>query len=204
LELGVALDELVTLHDRGQVALVGDVEEDRQAAVDEPDEVQLPDREPTEGERDRDRDQAERPPEVAHDQDWPPPQAIHPDAGGQAQEDERQEFDRAEEGELERRDLEDRRRDEGQGEQRHLRPEDADGLGRPELQEVRMPEEAGPAGVGRRHGRPQVEGHLGRGAQGLLVYDLTRVSQRVTTATRERTVARWSRCPPRSRTWPAG
>ena len=46
----------------------------------------------------------------------------------------RQEFDRAQEGELERRDLEDRRRDERQGEQRHLRPEDADGLGRPELQ----------------------------------------------------------------------
>ena len=42
--LRVALDELVALDERRQVRLVGDVEEDGQAADDEPDDVELPDR----------------------------------------------------------------------------------------------------------------------------------------------------------------
>ena len=46
LELRVAVDELVALDERRQVALVGDVEEDREAAVREDDDVELPDRQP--------------------------------------------------------------------------------------------------------------------------------------------------------------
>ena len=94
LELGVALDELVALDQRRQVALVGDVEEHRQAAVDEADDVQLPDREGVEVEGDRDRRDRDRPAEVADDQDRPPAEPVDPDAGRQAEQDERQELDR--------------------------------------------------------------------------------------------------------------
>ena len=136
LEPRVAFDELIAVDDRRQVALVGDVEEDREAAVHERDDVQLPDRQGADGIGERDRDEADRPPQVPDDQDRAAPQPVDPDAGRQAEEDERQELDRPKEGELERRDLQDRRGHERQREERDLRPEDADGLGGPELQEV--------------------------------------------------------------------
>jgi hypothetical protein len=71
LELRVALDELVALDERRQVALVGDVEEDGQAAGDEADDVQLPDRQCVEGECDRDRDEGGGAAKVADDEDRP-------------------------------------------------------------------------------------------------------------------------------------
>ena len=142
LELGVAVDDLVSIDERRQVRLVGHVEEDGRAAVDEPDDVELPDRQDVQGEGDRDRDQRGRPDEVAGDEDRASTQAIDPDARWQAEEDERQELDRAEQAELERRDVQRRRRDDRQGEQRHLRPELADRLGRPELHEVGVAKKA--------------------------------------------------------------
>ena len=142
LELGVALDELVALHDRRQVALPRDVEEHREAAVGEADDVQLPDGQGVEVERDRDGRDRDRPAEVADDQDRPPAQPVDPDPRRQAEQDERQELDRRQEAELERRDVEDRRRDQRQGELRDRRAEDRDGLCRPELQEVGVAKEA--------------------------------------------------------------
>ena len=96
LELRVAVDELVARHERRQVRLVGDVEEHRQHADDEADDVELPDRQRVEGVRERDRREQRRAPEVADDEDRPPRQAVDPDAGREAEEDERRELDDAE------------------------------------------------------------------------------------------------------------
>ena len=65
LELRVAVNELIALDDGRQVALVRDVEEDREAARDEDNRVELPDRQGVEGVGDRDRHQTEGAGEVA-------------------------------------------------------------------------------------------------------------------------------------------
>jgi hypothetical protein len=101
LELRVAIDELVALDDRGQVALVGDVEEDRETAVDEDDGVELPDREHIQGKGDRDRQEADCAAQVAPDEDRAASKPVDPDAGRQAENHDRQEFDGREEPELE-------------------------------------------------------------------------------------------------------
>src|SRR4051794_15007581 len=142
LQLGVALHQLVALDDGREVALPRDVEEHRQAAVDEAHDVQLPDRQHVEVERDRDRGDGDRPPDVARDEDRPSPQAVDPHAGRQAEEDERQELVRGQKADLERGNVEDGRRDERQGELRDGGPEDRRGLGRPQLEEVGVAQEA--------------------------------------------------------------
>ena len=142
LQLRVALDKLVAIDDRWQVALVGDIEEDGQAAGHEPDDVQLPDCQSAEHIGDRDGDQGDGPAEVADDQDGPTREPIHPHAGRQAQEDERQEFDCRQQPEFEGRHLQDRGCHQGQREAGDLTSELAHGLGRPELQEVGMAQEA--------------------------------------------------------------
>ena len=136
LELRVAVDDLVAVDDGRQVGLVRDVEEDRGAAIDEPDDVELPDREPIERECDQERQQRDGADEVTGDHDRTAPHAVDPDTRGQAQQDERQELDRREQAELERRHIQRRRRDQGQREQGDLGPEDADRLGRPQPHEV--------------------------------------------------------------------
>ena len=82
-----------------------------------------------------------RPPEVAEDQDRAPREPVDPDAGGQRDEQEGRELDHVERRDLERADVERDDRDEREGEPGDLRPELADRLRRPELQEVRMPPE---------------------------------------------------------------
>ena len=54
-------------------------------------------------EGDRDRRDGDRAAEVADDQDRAPAEAVDPDAGRQAEQDERQELDRRQQAELERR-----------------------------------------------------------------------------------------------------
>ena len=61
LELRVGVDQLVAFDDRWQVGLVGDVEEDGHDAVDEADDVELPDRQRAERVGDRDRRQRRLP-----------------------------------------------------------------------------------------------------------------------------------------------
>ena len=105
LELAVAVDELVALDERRQVRLVRHVEEDRQRPDHEADHVHLPHRQDAERVRDRDRREHGRPTEVAGDEDGPATEPIDPGAGGQAEQDERQELDRAEQGHFEGRRL---------------------------------------------------------------------------------------------------
>ena len=91
---------------------------------------------------DRDRREADGPPEVAGDEDRPAAQAVDPDARRQAEQDERQELDRAEQGDLEGADLEEQDGDERDRQQADLGAELADRLGRPQLEEVGVAQEA--------------------------------------------------------------
>ena len=103
LELAVAVDELVALDERGQVRLVRHVEEDRQRPDHEPDDVQLPHRQHAERVRDGDGREHGGPADVAGDEDRSSTQPVDPGAGRQAEQDERQELDRPEQGDFERR-----------------------------------------------------------------------------------------------------
>ena len=84
-------------------------------------------------ERDRDRGEAHRAPDVAGDEDRAAPEAVDPGARRQAEQDERQELDRPEQRDLERGRIQQDDRHERDREQADLRPELADRLGRPEL-----------------------------------------------------------------------
>ncbi len=132
LELRVALDELVRFEDGRQERLVGDVEEDGQEAVDEADDIELWHRQDAKLPGDRDRQQRDRPAEVAGDEDEPAGEAVDPGAGWQGEQQERQELDRPEKGDLEGLGLEQDRGDEGQRDEADLGPEEADRRGRPE------------------------------------------------------------------------
>ena len=68
-------------------------------------------------------------------------QPVDPDARGQREEDERQELERPEQRDLEGARVENEDRDEADREIVDLRPELADRLRRPELQEVAVPPE---------------------------------------------------------------
>jgi len=69
LQLRVALDEALPLHQRGQERLVRDVEEHRADADEESDGIELPDGQRVEGVGDRDRAQRQSAAEVAEDED---------------------------------------------------------------------------------------------------------------------------------------
>ena len=112
LELRVALDEPIALDDRRQVALVRDVEEDRQRAGHEADDVELPDREHAQGVSERDRRQGDGAAEVADDENRAAAETIDPRSGGQGEEDEREELDRPEQREPEGLHVEDQGRHE--------------------------------------------------------------------------------------------
>ena len=100
LQLRVPLRQLVALHHAGQVRLVGDVEEDLQAADRKPTTYSCEHRQPAADERDRDRGQQHGAAEVGADEDRPAPHPIDPDAGGNGEQDERQELERAEDADL--------------------------------------------------------------------------------------------------------
>jgi hypothetical protein len=102
LELRVPVDEPVARDERGEVRLVGDVEEDGADAHHEAEDVQLPDRERVERVREWDRRERERAAEVAEDEDRLPRQPIDPDAGGERDQEERQHLDGTESRDLER------------------------------------------------------------------------------------------------------
>ena len=92
--------------------------------------------------------EAARPPDVADDEDRATAQPVDPHAGRQAEQDERQELDRRRAARPRTAStFEHGRRDQREREQADLRPELADRLGRPQLQEVGVAEEA--CGVGR-------------------------------------------------------
>ena len=142
LELRVPVDELVALDERRQVRLVRDVEEDGADPDQEGDDVQMAEGERVEEVGERNRAEQRRPAEVADDEDRLPPEPVDPHASRKREEDERQELDDEERGDGEGARVEKDDGNEGERELRELRAEDADRLGRPELEEVRLAPQA--------------------------------------------------------------
>jgi hypothetical protein len=136
LQLRIALDQLVALHERRQVRLVRDVEEDGQHADDEGDGEELQDVERAERVRDRDRSEGERASHVADDQDRPSREPVDPDTGREGEQQERQLLEDGQRRDGEGARMEDVDRRQRQREQRELRAELADRLPGPELEEV--------------------------------------------------------------------
>jgi hypothetical protein len=135
-QLRVALDQMVAIHDLGEVRLIGDVEENRVDPDEEADDVQLGEREVAGGVHDRDREEKRGPAEVADDEHRATLQPVDPYASGEREEQEGQELDRLERRHLERRRIEGHERHPRDRELRNLRAELADRLTGPELQEV--------------------------------------------------------------------
>jgi len=81
-QLGVAFDQFIPLHQRRQVRLVGDIEEDRADTGQERGDIQLPQVQHVQrpGERDRPEDRCSA--EVTRDQDRPTAEPVHPYACG--------------------------------------------------------------------------------------------------------------------------
>jgi hypothetical protein len=143
---------------RRQVALVGDVEEDREHADDEADDVELDDRQGARHEGERDRGQGRCPAKVAGDHHRPATQPVDPHARRQADQQEWQEDDDVEKGDLEGRGLQDVDGHERDRQRADLGAELADRLGRPETDEVGVAQEAR-GGRGRRRRRRRKPGH---------------------------------------------
>ena len=116
-ELRVALDDLVSLDQRRQVRLGGDIEEDGADPDQEGNHEKLRERQRVGDVGERDRCEQTCPAEIGRDQDRPSRQPVYPDARGQGEEDERQELDCGERGNLERARVQDEDRDERKREQ---------------------------------------------------------------------------------------
>ena len=101
LQLGVALADVLRLDDVRQVALVGHVEEDRAHAHDQRDGEQLHQRQDVEDPGERQRGQRHGPDQVVAHQHTLLAPAVHPGAGRQPDDQERQELAGPEESHLE-------------------------------------------------------------------------------------------------------
>ena len=131
----------MTLHEGGEIRLVGDVEEDGRDPDEKADAVELPDRQRVEEVGDRDRDEQPGTRKIARDQDRSPRQAVDPDSRRKAHEQERQELDRRQRGDFECARVEHVDRGERQRQLADLRPELTNSLRRPELQKIGPPPE---------------------------------------------------------------
>ena len=146
LELRVAVDELLAVDERREVRLIRDVEEDGADPDHELEDEQVPEAQGVGRPEDRDEREQHRAGRVAGDEDRPAAQAVDPDAGGQREEDERQEAEHAEQRELDRRGVQLVGGEQRDREGRDRRAELADRLSGPELEEVGVaPEAAGRA-----------------------------------------------------------
>ena len=141
LQLRVPVDEFPPVDEFRQIRLVRDVEEDGRDPDEETDAVELPDRQRVERVGDRNRGEQSRTCEVTGDEDGTAPQPVDPHARGQADEQKGEELDNVKRRDLEHACTHDNDRGERQRKLAELRAELADGLGRPELQEVRVPPE---------------------------------------------------------------
>lgn len=128
--------------ERGEVRLVRDVEEDGADPDEEPDHVELPERQRVRDIRNRNAGKEYGSPEVACDQDRAARQPVNPDPGREREEDEGEELDRSERRDLERRGVENEHGGERQRELRDLSTKLADGLRRPQLEEVAVAPES--------------------------------------------------------------
>jgi hypothetical protein len=107
----VALHEVVAAHDRRQVGLVADLEDDPHQAGHGRRHDQQRERQPVGRRGHGDRDQHERAHDVRPDEQRTAAPAVQPDAGGQPDHEERGGLDRAEHAELERRRVQQEHRD---------------------------------------------------------------------------------------------
>ncbi len=135
-QLGVALDEMLAAHERGQIRLVGDVEEHGEHARDQRDEIELEQSEVAESVGHRNRAEAKQAAHVGRDHDPPPPKAVHPDAGREADEEEGGRRRRSEGPHLEGGRVQGTHGEERGGEDAHLAAELADRLATPQQPEV--------------------------------------------------------------------
>ncbi len=105
-ELAVGVHEVLRLDEDGQVALVGDVEEDGEHAGDDRDDEELRQVEDAEGIGDRDRADDRHAPDVRPDEHGPPAPPVDPRTGGQRDQQEGELRARGERADLERRRVE--------------------------------------------------------------------------------------------------
>ena len=138
LQLAVALDQVVAVDQRRQVRLVGDVEEHREDAGQQAHQVELLDAQRAEQGGDRNRAEQERAAEVGEDQDGSAPQTVDPDAGEQAEQQERREFEGAQQPHLARRRVEHQRRRQRNGQQTDLAAKARNRLPSPQLHKLGM------------------------------------------------------------------
>ena len=163
LQLGVALADVRAGHDVGQVALVGDVEEDGADADDQHHGVHLDEREHVEGPRHRKRGEREPADEVVADQHPLLAPPVDPGAGGQPDHEEGQELEGAEQPHLEGVGVQHPDGQHRDGEHRQLGAELADRVADPELPEVVVPEQPAAAAGGGGGGRDRGAGRRARG-----------------------------------------
>ena len=99
----VGLDQPVALDDRRQVGVVGRVEERREDRGQPGHDQQLPEGQDAERERERDRTQERRPPQVRPDEHGPSPQPVHPRARDEPEDERGDEIEAAQDRDLDAR-----------------------------------------------------------------------------------------------------
>ncbi len=159
LELGVAVTDLVRLHDLRQVALVGDVEEHRARPDHERDPEQLDQGEPPEGPRQREGGQGSGADQVVGHEHAPTPPPVDPGAGRQADDEEGQELAGAEQAHLEGVRVQHVDREHRHRQHRQLGARRAGRLGQEQLPEVVVTEQPGPATAGCLEGHGTILAH---------------------------------------------
>jgi len=146
LQLGIALQQRLAVDQRRQVCEVGDVEEDGEDPDREGEHVQVRHAQPVRGGEQGNQPDQQGAAEVAADQDGTAPIAVDQRPGQQRHQQERREACGVEQAELagvraQRVDRHQRQRQLGD-----LRAEQRDGLARPQLEEVAVAPQPGPAG----------------------------------------------------------
>ncbi len=135
-ELGVALHQMFPTHQRREVRLIGDIEEDGENATGQSDDEELDEGQSTDGVGDRDGAQGENPSQVRADHETAAAHTIHPHPGWEADDEKGRGRRRREQPHFEGRGVQRLHGQERDGEQAHLRAQFADGLAAPEQPEV--------------------------------------------------------------------
>jgi hypothetical protein len=146
LQLAVAVDELVAVDQRGQVALVGDVEEDRRRPGHGGDDEQLAQAQHVHQVAGRQGGQDDGPDQVGGDQDPLAAPPVVPGAGRQPDEQEGGGLQGGEHAHLQRRRVQHRDRHDRQRQEGDLGAHLADRLRRPQLPEVVVAQKAAVGG----------------------------------------------------------
>ncbi len=147
LQRAVARDELVLGQELRQIALVGDVEEDRGDAGDQRDGIELSHRQEARYGGEGDAGHRHGPDDVGPDQHRELAHPVHPGAGGQADEEERGGLRRRQQGHLEGGRVEFEYGDQRQGDKGHLRADLARRRAGQQMPEVPVPKQTARRGL---------------------------------------------------------